>query len=70
MGTAEQFVAAIRSVAGDEPRVGLHEPQIDQIEHRYIDECLESTYVSSVGPFVARFEREIAEFTGAKHAVA
>lgn len=39
-------------------------------EARYVKECLESGYVSSVGPFVDRFEREFAARLGANHAVA
>ncbi len=64
------FVAAIRSVVGDAPRVGLHEPEIGEAEHAFVNECLDSTFVSSVGQFVTRFEQEIAEFTGVAHAVA
>lgn len=64
------FVAAIRSVVGDAPVVGLHEPEIGEEEHRFVTECLDSTFVSSVGPFVTRFEEEVAAFTGAKHAIA
>jgi perosamine synthetase len=67
---ASQFVEAIRSVVGDAPTIGLHEPDIGEAERRYVNECLESTFVSSVGPFVTRFEEEIAEYTGARHAVA
>ena len=70
MADAKAFVAAIRSVVGDAPQVGLHVPDIGAAERRYVDECLESTFVSSVGPFVDRFEREIADYTGAKQAVA
>lgn len=70
MVDAQKFVSAIRSVVGDEPRVSLHEPDIGAIERRLVDECLESTFVSSVGKFVTQFEEEIAEFTGAAHAVA
>jgi len=68
--TSEEFVRAVRSVAGNEEHVGLHVPDIGEAEQRFVSECLESTYVSSVGPFVTRFEEEIAEFTGAAHAVA
>jgi perosamine synthetase len=70
MTTGADFVAAIRSVVGLEPQVGLHIPQIDEVDHRYVNECLDSTFVSSVGPFVNRFEQEIAAYTGAKHAIA
>ena len=36
----------------------------------YLKECLDSTYVSSVGPFVDRFEAELADYVGARFAVA
>jgi perosamine synthetase len=64
-----EIVAAIRSVVGDS-RVGLHEPRFCGNEWQYLKECLDTTYVSSVGRFVDRFEAELAEFTGAKRVVA
>src|SRR5438046_664890 len=39
-------------------------------EWRYLKECLDTNWVSSVGPFVERFERETAAGVGAAHAVA
>ena len=39
-------------------------------EWRYVRECLDTNWVSSVGPFVDRFEREVAAYVGAGHAVA
>jgi len=65
----EQIVAAIRAVVGTGP-VALHEPSFTGNEWRYLKECLDSTFVSSVGKFVDRFEVDLAAFTGAKHAVA
>lgn len=65
----EQIVAAIRAVVGAGP-VALHEPSFTGNEWRYLKECLDSTFVSSVGKFVDRFEADLAAFTGAKHAVA
>ena len=62
------MVAAIRSVVGHVP-VALHEPAFNGNEWAYLKECLDSTYVSSVGKFVDRFEEQLATFTGAKHAV-
>jgi len=50
--------------------VALHEPLFAGNEWNYVKECLDSSYVSSVGKFVDRFEAELATFTGAKHAVA
>lgn len=66
---AEQVVFAIRTVVGAGPVV-LHEPSFTGNEWLYLKECLDSTFVSSVGKFVDRFEVELAAFSGAKHAVA
>ena len=39
-------------------------------EWAYLKECLDTNWVSSAGPFVERFEREIAAYTGVRHAIA
>jgi perosamine synthetase len=62
-------VEAIRRVVGQGP-VALHEPYFGGNEWRYLKECLDSTFVSSVGAFVSRFETELASFTGARHVIA
>lgn len=66
---APGIVAAIRAVVG-RGDVALHTPSFDGNEWDYLRECLDSTFVSSVGKFVDRFEAELSEFTGAKHAIA
>ena len=66
---ADLVVEAIRSVVGP-GSVALHEPTFDGNEIEYLTECINSTNVSSVGKFVGRFEKELADFTGAKFAVA
>jgi aminotransferase in exopolysaccharide biosynthesis len=66
---AEQVVSALREVLGERP-VALHEPSFGGNEWLYLKECLDSTFVSSVGKFVDRFEMELAGATGARHAVA
>ena len=67
----EDIVDFIRNhyEAKDGETVMLHAPTFAGNEKKYLDECIDSTFVSSVGPFVDRFEREIAEFTGAARAV-
>lgn len=62
-------VDAVRAVVGPDP-VALHEPDFGGNEWTYVKECLDSTYVSSVGKFVDRFEADLASYTGAGHAVA
>ena len=66
---AQQVVQAIQRVVGLKP-VGLHEPYFAGNERSYLQECLDSTFVSSVGPFVNRFEAELAAYTGARYVVA
>ena len=66
---AQSVAGAIAQVTGPGPVV-LHEPYFGGNEWAYVKECLDSTFVSSVGKFVDRFEVELAAFTGAKHAVA
>lgn len=62
-------VAAIRTAIGPGPAV-LHEPSFLGNEWQYLKDCLDSTFVSSVGKFVDRFEADLVTYTGAKHAVA
>lgn len=64
-----QIVSAIQTVVGTDP-VMLHEPRFDGNEWNYVKECLDSTFVSSVGKFVDRFESDLAAYAGAKYAVA
>jgi len=66
---ANQVTEAIRSVIGSGPKV-LHEPTFSGNEWDYLKECLDSTFVSSVGKFVDRFEHDLAQYTGAKYVVA
>jgi len=50
--------------------IPLHAPVFDGNEKKYLEECIDTTFVSSVGRFVDRFEEEIARYTGATKAVA
>jgi perosamine synthetase len=65
------IVDAVRRAVGTPNGIlGLHEPVFAGNEVAYLEECIKSTFVSSVGPFVDRFERMLEEVTGAKRAVA
>ena len=50
--------------------IPLHEPKFTGNEKKYLNECIDSTFVSSVGKFVDRFEGEFANYTGAKYVIA
>ena len=45
-------------------------PEIRGNEWKYIKECLDTNWVSSVGTYVDKFERMIADYVGTKYAVA
>ena len=68
---ATEFIDRVRSVVGHQAEpIGLHVPEIGELEKKYINECLDSTFVSTVGAFVPMLEERMREITGAKHAVA
>lgn len=50
--------------------IPLHEPRFRGNERKYVLDCLDTTFVSSVGEYVGRFEESIAKYTGAGFAVA
>ncbi|WP_046156668.1 LegC family aminotransferase [Chromobacterium vaccinii] len=68
MSFSDSIAERIRHVVGD-GRVTLHEPLLKGNELAYVTECIQTGWVSSVGSFVDRFERDLAAYTGAAHAV-
>jgi aminotransferase in exopolysaccharide biosynthesis len=65
----QQVVRALQRALGDAP-AALHEPRFAGSEWAYLKDCLDSTFVSSVGAYVDRFEADLCRFAGARHAVA
>ncbi len=63
------IMKALRSELG-EGSFALHEPCFNGNESLYVQDCIASTFVSSVGKYVDRFEQELAAYTGARRAVA
>jgi len=50
--------------------IPLHEPKFIGNEKKYVNEAIDSTFVSSVGKYVTEFEEKLAKFVGAKYAIA
>lgn len=64
-------LGAVRQVLGQPGApLSLHEPEFAGREWDYVRDCLDTGWVSSVGAYVDRFERDLAQFTGAAHAIA
>jgi aminotransferase in exopolysaccharide biosynthesis len=66
----QRLVDFVRDEYGTHDPIPLHGPTFAGREREYVVDCIDSTYVSSVGQYVGRFEREIAGYTGSPGAVA
>jgi len=67
----KKFVEFVRSMySTPENFIPLHEPRFVGNEKEYLNECIDSTFVSSVGKFVDKFEQMVSEYTGSKYAIA
>lgn len=65
-----ETISFIRDLYGKkEDFIPLHAPTFAGNEKKYLNECIDTTFVSSVGKFVDLFEQKIAEYTAAKQAV-
>ena len=60
----------IKSIYKTEKFIPLHEPRFVGNEKKYLSECIDSTFVSSIGKFVDELEEKIAKYTGSKYVVA
>ncbi len=50
--------------------VSLHQPVFEGREKEYVEDCIKTGWVSSVGSYVDRFETQLAQYTGVKKAIA
>ncbi len=48
--------------------IPIYQPSIDGNEKKYVNECLDSTWISSKGKFIRLFEDEFAKYVGVNHA--
>jgi len=49
--------------------IPLYQPDLSGNEKRYVLECLDSTWISSKGRFIAEFESRFSTYVGARHAI-
>ena len=66
----DEVLAYIRSIYGGKDFIPLHEPKFFGNEKKYVLDAIDSTFVSSVGEYVDRFEAQFAQFVASKYAVA
>ena len=65
----KKIIEFIKSLYPDENPIPLHRPLFIGNEKKYLCDCIDSTFVSSVGKYVDLFEEKISQFTGAKKSV-
>ncbi|MFL2495287.1 MAG: LegC family aminotransferase [Porticoccaceae bacterium] len=65
----QSFLSIAKEIFGDE-FIPLHRPVFEGNERKYLVDCIDSNFVSSVGTKVTEFEQKVAKFTGSKYAIA
>lgn len=66
----KDVIEFVQGLYKTEAFIPLHEPRFLGNEKKYLSECIDTTFVSSVGKFVDQFESMICDFTGARYAIA
>ena len=66
----DDFVNFVRDLYSTKDLIPLHAPHFNGNEKQYIENTIDSTFVSSVGEFVNSFESLVQDFTGSKYAIA
>ncbi len=66
----QKVVDFIKKTFNTNEFIPLHEPKFVGNEKKYLNDCIDSTFVSSVGKYVDRFEKDFASYVGSKYAIA
>ena len=66
----KKIIDFIRSLYPGRDFIALHEPYFAGNEKKYLLDCIDTTFVSSVGKYVDKFEEMVKEYTGTKYAIA
>ena len=66
----DDFISFIKEVYPSKNFIPLHEPIFIGNEKKYLIDCIDSSYVSSIGAYVDKFEKSIAKYTSSKYAIA
>ena len=66
----KEIIQFIKSQFPNQDFISLHEPRFVGNEKKYLNDCIDSTFVSSVGEYVTKFESMMCQLTGAKYTIA
>ena len=66
----QNFIDFVQKIFNTKEFIPLHEPRFIGNEKKYLNDCIDSTFVSSVGKYVDMFEEQFAKKVGSKYAIA
>lgn len=66
----KELIDFVKNLYGTDEFIPLHVPTFKQKDRDYVLDAIDSTFVSSVGEYVDRFEHNLAKFTGSARVVA
>ena len=66
----QNIINFIQKIYNTKEFIPLHEPRFIGNEKKYLNDCIDSTFVSSVGKYVDMFEVQFAKKVGSKYAIA
>ena len=64
------FIDFVREIYSKKKFIPLHEPKFIGNEKKYLNQCIDTTFVSSAGKFVDELEEKITNYLGIKYAIA
>ena len=70
MQNFDEIVSIVKHRFKNQTSIPLHEPCFIGNEKKYLNSCIDSSYVSSVGEFVSSLEKEISSYTGSNYGIA
>lgn len=70
MSKFDKTIDFIKGIYPNQEFIPLHAPVFNGNEKKYVLDTIESTFVSSVGAYVNKFEKMMRDYTGATHAIA
>lgn len=70
MQEAKQIISFVRELYSSNEFIPLHAPSFLGNEKKYVSDTIDSTFVSSVGAYVDKFEQQVAEYTQTSFAIA
>ena len=66
----KEFIDFVREIYSTKKLIPLHEAKFIGNEKKYLNQCIDTTFISSLGKFVDKFEKKISKYTSAKYATA